>query len=340
MSLAPLTQVRNKAVNPPANKLVNKLVNKQGYQSFQIGQFKFERDEYFAHILYPGNRHIVPIEAFLRALMRDIAWGFFYGTVNFDRVFGTINHYGTVEMFVGLNNTAYRSVHKEYVETFSSKDLKRVFEAVIEDWTNAEFDPFGAPAETGNAYGLKQGDNLKAVQRQRLSAKRMVGLPGDLKMRTEEDGFPVNRAFADVPQDKPELHPAPGFEGQVYAVNLFAHLSRSDVTWNPSVVSVVRDSLLCATTEEFVLPVIHGNDRVEWLVQFSDEIIWDVEDKITGMPACKVIMKPGDVAAMPADIRHCGYSPKRSMLLMWENNDGTLPHRHASGELAPYPVEF
>jgi len=316
------------------------VVNKEGYQSFKIGQFTFERDEYFAHILYPGNRHIMPIEAFLRALMRDIAWGFFYGTVNFDAVFGTINHYGTVEMYVGLNNEAYRANNQEYVETFQSKDLKKVFEAILADWTNEGFDPFAAPEETGLAYGRKHGNNLPAVQRQRLAAKRMVGLPGDLKIRTEEDGLPVNRQFQDVPQDKPELHPEPGFEGQVHAVNLFAYLSRSDVTWNPSVVSVVHDSLLCPTTEEHILPIIHGNDRVEWFVQFSDEIIWEIDDKITGRPASKVVMKAGDVAAMPADIRHRGYSPKRSMLLVWENNDGTLPQRHASGELKPYPVEF
>jgi hypothetical protein len=316
------------------------VVNKEGYQSFRIGQFSFERDEYFAHILYPGNRHIMPIEAFLRALMRDIAWGFFYGTVNFDVVFGTINHYGTVEMYVGLNNEAYRANHQEYVETFHSKDLKKVFEAILADWTNEGFDPFAAPEETGLAYGRKHGSNLPAVQRQRLAAKRMVGLPGDLKIRTEEDGLPVNRQFLDVPQTQPELHPEPGFEGQVHGVNLFGYLSRSDVTWNPSVVSVVQDSLLCPTTEEHILPIIHGNDRVEWFVQFSDEIIWEIDDKVTGRPASKVVMKAGDVAAMPADIRHRGYSPKRSMLLVWENNDGTLPHRHASGELKPYPVEF
>ena len=316
------------------------VVNREGYQSFNIGQFRFERDEYFAHIIYPGNRHIMPIESFLRALMRDIAWGFFYGTVNFDAVFGTINHYGTVEMYVGLNNEAYRANHQEYVETFQSKDLKKVFEAILADWTNEGFDPFAAPEETGLAYGRKHGNNLRAVQRQRLAAKRMVGLPGDLKTRTDEDGLAVNRQFKDVPQNLPEIHPEPGFEGQVHAVNLFAYLSRSDVTWNPSVVSVVQDSLLCPTTEEHILPIIHGNDRVEWFVQFSDEIIWEIDDKVTGRPASKVVMKAGDVAAMPADIRHRGYSPKRSMLLVWENNDGTLPHRHASGELKPYPVEF
>jgi hypothetical protein len=319
---------------------VTPVKNLQGYQSFQIGQFKFERDEYFAHIHYPGNRHLMPIEAFLRALMRDIAWGFFYGTVNFDTVFGTINHYGTVEMYVGLNNAAYRSAHQEYVETFASKDLKQVFEAILDDWTNEGFDPFAAPEETGEAYGYKHGENRKAINRQRLAAKRMVGLPGDLAMRSDEAGTPVNRQFKDVAQDTPELHPEPGFENEVHAVSLFGYLSRSDVTWNPSVVSVVQDSLLCPTTEEHILPIIHGNDRVEWFVQFSDEIIWDIEDKVTGMPSCKVVMKAGDVAAMPADIRHRGYSPKRSMLLVWENNDGTLPHRHASGELPPYPVEF
>ncbi len=43
----------------------------------------------------------MPADDFLRALMRDVAWGFFYGTVNFDGVFGTTNHYGEVEMFAG-----------------------------------------------------------------------------------------------------------------------------------------------------------------------------------------------------------------------------------------------
>jgi hypothetical protein len=51
-------------------------------------------------------------------------------------------------------------------------------------------------------------------------------------------------------------------------------------------------------------------------------------------------MKPGDVAAMPADIRHQGYSKKRSMLLVWENATPELPQLYESGKLKPYPVEF
>jgi hypothetical protein len=311
-----------------------------GYQTFTAGQFKFERDEYFAHIYYPGGRHIIPIDAFLRSLMRDVAWGFFYGTVNFDNVFGTINHYGTVDMFIGLLNEAYYSANRHYVETFDSKDLRKVFVDMLEDWTNQGFDPFAAPDETGVPFGPKHGNNSKAINRERLVAKRMVGLPGDLGYRTDEKGETVNRQFKDVPQDKPEVHAEPGFEKEVHAFNFFDYVSRSDVTWNPSVVSCVHDSQFCATTEEHILPITHGNDRVEWFIQATDEIYWDIEDGKTGRPRAKVIMKAGDVAAMPADIRHRGYSPKRSMLIVWENNDGTLPQRYAAGELKPYPVEF
>ena len=146
--------------------------------------------------------------------------------------------------------------------------------------------------------------------------------------------------FADVTQDEPEVYAEPGFEDEVGAFNLFAYLSRSHVTWNPSVVSVCRDTLYCPTTEEYILPIIHGNDRVEWFVQLSDEIIWDVEDRDTGAQRARVIMKAGDVAAMPADIRHQGYSPKRSMLLVWENASLKIPELISSGQSRPSPVEF
>ena len=112
------------------------------------------------------------------------------------------------------------------------------------------------------------------------------------------------------------------------------------MTWNPSVVSQCKDSLFCPTTEEYILPIIHGNDRVEWFVQLSDEITWEVEDRDTGARRSRVTMKAGDVSAMPADIRHQGYSPKRSMLLVWENNSAALPEMIASGKTPTYPVEF
>jgi hypothetical protein len=168
----------------------------------------------------------------------------------------------------------------------------------------------------------------------------MVGIAGDTPLRSDTNGYPVNRHFADVPQDKPEVYPEPGFEGEVAAFSLFAYLSRSDVTWNPSVCSLVKESLYCPTSEEFILPVEHGNDRVEWFMQLSDEIIWEIKHKETGEPRARVICRAGDICAMPADIRHQGFSPKRSMLLVWENNSSAIPELIASGKAPVVPVVF
>jgi hypothetical protein len=314
--------------------------NEFGYRSFKLGGFSFSRDEYFVHIGWPGGAHIVPADAFLRALVRDLAWNFFYGIVNFDAVFGTTNHYGTVDVFAGLYNDGYRSRHKEYVETFKNEDARAAFEAILDDWTNEGFDPFAAPEETGSAFGPKRGSNRKAITRKRLVAKRMVGMKDDIPLRSDAAGNPVNRQLADLDRSQPEVRAEPGFEDEVHAYNFFDYVSRSDVTWNPSVCAAVKDSQVCATTEEYMLPVIHGNDRVEWFLQLSDEIHWDVHDRDTGTPRARVIMKPGDVAAMPADIRHQGFSPKRSLLLVWENNDASLPELYASKRLKPNPVDF
>jgi hypothetical protein len=314
--------------------------NEHGYRSFTIGGFTFERDEYFVHIEWPTGRHVAAIEPFLKALMRDVAWNFFYGTVNFDSVIGTVNHYGTVDLFAGRFNEAYRMAELDHMENFPHDEIKQTFQAILADWVNEGFDPFAAPQETGTAYGLKNGDNNLAVTRERVTAQRMVGLPNDEPLRSDASGYPVNRMFLDVDQSEPQVEVEPGYEKEVSAFNFFAYLSRSDVTWNPSVVSVCRDSLMCPTTEEFILPIIHGNDRVEWFIQLSDEIVWEVNDRETGRPRAKVTMKAGDCSAMPADIRHQGFSPKRSMLLVWENNSADLPGLIARGEAPTVPVRF
>jgi hypothetical protein len=322
------------AQTKPAN------VNQHGYRIFQIGDFTFSRDEYFAQIEWPGGNHLMPVDKFLKALVRDVAWNFFYGIVNFDEIFGTTNHYGTVDVFAGLYNAGYRAQNKQYVENFASDEARALFEEMLDDWTVEGFDPFAAPAETGSAFGPKNGNNSRAVKRARVVAKRMAGMKGDTPLRSDQNGYPVNRQFHDVPQDEPEVHAEPGFEDEVHAFNFFGYLSRSDVTWNPSVCSAVKDSLVCPTTEEFALPVIHGNDRVEWFIQLSDEIQWEIADRDTGAPRARAVMKPGDVAAMPADIRHQGFAPKRSMLLVWENADPSLPELYAKKKLKPNPVDF
>jgi hypothetical protein len=84
---------------------------------------------------------------------------------------------------------------------------------------------------------------------------------------------------------------------------------------------------------------------VEWFVQLSDEIMWDVTDRETGRPRARVLMKAGDVAAMPADIRHQGFSKKRSMLLVWENARGSAKPTSAAaqaltGGLLRLPLPF
>lgn len=314
--------------------------NINGYKSFQAGSFKFRRDGYFAHIEVPNGTHTMPVDAFLRALMRDVAWGFFYGTVNFDEVFGTTNFYGEVEMFLGSTNEAYTSAGRDIIERFKSDELMSIFKQMISDWTIEGYDPFAAPMETGTPWGAKNGDNDEAVSRQRVTARRMVGLPGDTPVRTDDNGYPVNRMFDDVTQDQPEVHAEPGFEHEVSAFNLFGYLSRSDVTWNPSVCSVVKDSLFCPTSEEYILPVEHGNDRCEWFVQLSDEIIWNVKDGQSGRPKAVVTMKAGDVSCMPADIRHQGFSSKRSMLLVWENGSPKIPDLIREGKAPAVAVQF
>lgn len=314
--------------------------NVTGYKAFKAGSFNFTRDNYFVKIETPKGVHTMPADAFLRALMRDVAWGFFYGTVNFDTVFGTTNYYGEVDMFYGALNEAYSSQGNDFVERFKSDQLMEIFKGMISDWTNEGFDPFAAPQETGTPWGVKNGDNDAAVGRERITARRMVGLPGDTPVRTDENGYPVNRMFDDVVQDEPEVHAEPGFEHEVSAYNLFAYLSRSDVTWNPSVCSVVKDSLFCPTSEEYILPVEHGNDRCEWFIQMSDEITWNIKDGESGKPKAVVNMKAGDCACMAADIRHQGFSTKRSMLLVWENGSPKIPDLIREGKAPNVSVEF
>jgi hypothetical protein len=314
--------------------------NEFGYRSFKLGEFEFSRNEYFVYVTWPTGRHVASADAFLKALQRDVAWDFFYGIVNFDGVVGTVNHYGTVDLFAGRYNDSYRKSELDHLENFDTPLIRETFKSMLDDWTNEGFDPFASPTETGSAFGPKQGENRRAITRHRVAAQRMVGVPGDEQVRSDESGFPINRQFVDVPQDEPEVYPEPGFEQDVASFNLFRYLSRSDVTWNPSVVAACKNSLACPTTEEYILPIIHGNDRVEWFVQLSDEIWWNVEDRDSGTARINLVMKPGDVASMPADIRHQGYAPKRSMLFVWENADPKLPELLSSGKLPPVAVDF
>ena len=105
------------------------LVN--GYKRFEIGSFRFTRDEYFARIQCPTGTHVMDVENFLRSLMRDVAWGFFYGWVNFDEVFGTVNNYGTVDVFMGAYNQGYKDSGTDFTERFEAGALMACFKALV-----------------------------------------------------------------------------------------------------------------------------------------------------------------------------------------------------------------
>ena len=311
-----------------------------GYSSFRLGSFTFSRDEYFAHVTWPKGSHIIEIDRFLRAMVRDIGWGFFYGWIFFDVIFGTTNHYGTVDIFAGSYDRGCKEAGIDLLETFPAATVAEAFETISRDWISEGYDPLNAPLETGSPAGPKGKERTDPLVRSFIAADRMLGLEGDKAVRSDASGHPINRAFSDLTYDAPEISCEPGFEGQLHAINLFEHIARSDVTWNPSISAITRANICCVTSEEHMLPVIHGNDRNEWFIQLSDEIHWNIADKNTGAPRGRVVMKAGDVCAMPADIRHQGFAPKRSMLMVMENGTPGLELRYASGELPPYPVDF
>src|SRR6185312_12152686 len=127
--------------------------NRTGYRSFQLGSFNFSRDEYFVHVSWPAKgqtlTHTLSADAFLRAMMRDVAWGFFYGWVNLDAVIGTRNLYGKVEMYAGRYHPSFHEKGLDLTETFETPQIMATFKAILDDWTNSGFDPFAAPDETG-----------------------------------------------------------------------------------------------------------------------------------------------------------------------------------------------
>src|SRR5688572_29935407 len=128
-----------------------------GYLAFELGSFRFRRDEYFAHITWRTRdgrplSHTMDIGNFLRALMRDVAWGFFYGGVNFDHVIGTTNHYSTVDLYAGTYNATMKAAGVDLLEKFPTAQIAATFAEMLDDWTNESFDPFSAPQETGSPY--------------------------------------------------------------------------------------------------------------------------------------------------------------------------------------------
>ena len=216
-----------------------------GYRRFQLGAFEFQRDEYFVKISWPAKgqtrTHAMPADAFLRAMMRDVAWGFFYGWVNFDHVFGTRNHYGKVDMYAGTFNGILKDAGVDYTETFDTPTIMATFKAMLHDWTNEGFDPFAAPEETGTAFGRKHGENGSAIERTRIATRRMPGLEAIRRCATH-----VGQARSSTSRrTSRKCTSSRASKASCTHSTCSKYLSRSDVTWNPSVTSVCGRSLFC-----------------------------------------------------------------------------------------------
>ena len=57
----------------PAVEIQSGEPNEAGYRPFQLGEFKFRRDDYFVYIEWPTGSHVMSADAFLKALQRDVA---------------------------------------------------------------------------------------------------------------------------------------------------------------------------------------------------------------------------------------------------------------------------
>ena len=235
------------------------------------------------------------------------------GWVNFDHVIGTRNDYGKVDFYAGTFNGTLKAAGVDDVEQFDADHIMATFKAILRDWVNEGFDPFAAPVETGND-GPKQGEtsrpsNGRASPRSACRARPRLAIArrhaGEPCLRRRRPGRARDSRGAGTQGAAPCLQPV-----QVS--------SRSEVTgilpsrrcarhrsparrWRSS-------SCRCST-----------DDWVEWLSS------WRMKSGGTsatrpGAPWARVTMKAGDVAAMPADIRHQGYSTKRSMLYVWETS--------------------
>ena len=223
----------------------------------------------------------------------------------------------------------------DLLENFPTEQIRATFKQMLDDWTNAGFDPFAAPQETGTPYGRKNGNNTEgdhARARARQALRRHEGRPAAAHRRARRADQPRLRRRRR--RASPSSIAEPGFENEVHAFNLFGFLSRSARDLEPelhlgraSTASCARPPRSTSCPSSTATTASSGSSRCP--------------TRSTGtrrqehrQAAARVTMKAGDMAAMPADIRHQGYSPKRSMLLVWENGSPTLRLRDREGRVA------
>ena len=213
-------------------------------------------------------------------------------------------------MFAGRYNDAYRKAELDHVENFETPLIRETFKAMLDDWTNDGVRPLRQPGRD------RQALRREARQQHRRPSPAAASPPSGWSAcpaTSRSAPTPPTRSTAcspTSPRTSPRSTPSRASRAR-------SPRSTCSPTSAAPTSRGTRRSSACARTactarrpRSTSCRSIHGNDRVEWFVQLSDEIRWEVEDRDTGAPRAKVIMKAGDVAAMPADIRHQGYSPE------------------------------
>ena len=219
--------------------------------------------------------HQMSADAFLRACMRDVAWNFFYGWVNFDHVIGTRNHYGRVDFYAGTFNGAEggrrrlpRAVRCRPHHGDLQGDPARLGERGLRSVRRPGRDRQRLRHQAGREHRGDRAhphrDQAHARPAGRFAvARRHAGQPRLCRRPAGRAGDPGRARLRG---------PAPRLQPLQVSQPLRRHLE-------PVGHAVCKASLACPTTEEYILPVFHGNDRVEWFIQLSDKIVWEVADK-------------------------------------------------------------
>ena len=160
---------------------------------------------------------------FLRALMRDVAWGFFYGWVNFDDVIGTVNHYKSVDLYAGSLQRHDEGRRRRPARELPDRADPRHLRADARRLDQRELRPVRRAA--GNRLALRPQERQQHRQdhpgaRAGQALRRPEGRPRRCAATSA-----ARRSTAPSPtcrRTQPELHPEPGFENEVHAFNLFA----------------------------------------------------------------------------------------------------------------------
>ena len=139
------------------------------------------------------------VNNFLRALMRDVAWGFFYGGVNFDHVIGTTNHYKTVDLYAGRYNATMKAAGVDRLENFPTEQIAQGLRRHARRLDQRRLRPLRRAA--GDRHRLRpqarqqpRADHARARARQAL--RRPEGRPGAAHRRARRAGQPRLRRRA------------------------------------------------------------------------------------------------------------------------------------------------